>query len=329
MDSNSAFGLLEDLLEESQDDNEGSDGESDIDEAVVRNFTRDSEDQDLEDDNFEGAVANPAVADQEQVLVDLHPGPWSEDLHNVTIEDFNEPTGPPPELLHLLGNAEAHMFFLEFFPEILFTKMAFETNRYAAQSNAPASFVNVTAQEMKLFLFINIMFGLHQLPAYSHYWSTDPLLGVPAVSSCMPRLRYEKISKYFHLNNNLLRFPRDDDRYDPIFKVRPVYETVRMNCIEKFRPGRDISVDEAMIAFTGRLHFKQYIKGKPTPWGVKVWCIADQSGYLLDFEVYTGKGAVSTNGLGCDVVMVLCTQYLFKYHHIFYDNYFSSVNLAT
>ena len=208
--------------------------------------------------------------------------------------------------------------------------MALETNRFATQSNAPASWKPVTSGDMKLFLFINIMFGLHQLPEYSHYWSTDPLLGVPAVSSCMPRGRYEKISKYFHLNDNTLRVPRDDDRYDPIYKVRPLYETVRMNCVEKYRPGRDISVDEAMVAFTGRLHFKQYIKNKPTRWGIKIWCIADQSGYLLDFQVYTGKGAVaaSKHGVGYDVVMALSARYLFKYHHVFYDNFFASVPLA-
>ena len=34
--------------------------------------------------------ANPA----DQVMVDLHPGPWSENLQNVTVEDFKKPTGP-------------------------------------------------------------------------------------------------------------------------------------------------------------------------------------------------------------------------------------------
>ena len=56
------------------------------------------------------------------------------------------------------------------------------------------------------------------------------------------------------------------------------------------KPGRDISIDEGMIQFNGRLFFKQYMKSKPTPWGIKVWCGADPtSGHLLDFNVYTGK----------------------------------------
>jgi hypothetical protein len=36
-----------------------------------------------------------------------------------------------------------------------------------------------------------------------------------------------------------------------------------------------------MVGFKGRSGIKQYIKNKPTKWGYKVWCIANE-GYLLD-----------------------------------------------
>ena len=82
--------------------------------------------------------------------------------------------------------------------------------------------------------------------------------------------------------------------------------------------------------FTGRLHFKQYIKNKPTPWGIKVWCAADSaSGYLLDFSVYCGKSETSSGkGLGYDVIMGLGQRFLDRYHHFFYDNFFASVHLV-
>ena len=63
-----------------------------------------------------------------------------------------------------------------------------------------------------------------------------------------------------------------------------------------YKPGRAISIDEAMIKFNGRLFFKQYMKSKPTPWGIKVLCSADPtSGYLLDFNIYTGKAQQPIN----------------------------------
>ena len=44
------------------------------------------------------------------------------------------------------------------------------------------------------------------------------------------------------------------------------------------------------VKFNGRLEYKQYMKSKPTSWGIKVWCSAcPTSGYLLDFSIYTGK----------------------------------------
>jgi hypothetical protein len=37
-----------------------------------------------------------------------------------------------------------------------------------------------------------------------------------------------------------------------------------------FTPHKDLSVDEAMIAFNGRLAWKQYMPKKPVKWGIKL-----------------------------------------------------------
>ena len=58
---------------------------------------------------------------------------------------------------------------------------------------------------------------------------------------------------------------------------------------QKYKPGRELSVDEAMVAFKGRHYIKQYIQGKPTKWGFKVWVLASSHGYVLQGNVYLGK----------------------------------------
>ncbi|GFN75967.1 PiggyBac transposable element-derived protein 4-like [Plakobranchus ocellatus] len=85
-----------------------------------------------------------------------------------------------------------------------------------------------------------------------------------------------------------------------------------------------------MVGFTRRLSFKQYIKGKPTPWGIKIWCLAEsETGYLLNFHVYIGKDeAASAHGQGYDVVMSMVQPYLGNKHVVFFDNFFSSPHLA-
>ena len=53
-----------------------------------------------------------------------------------------------------------------------------------------------------LFDVFHVLFGIKQLPAIRLYWSNDPLIGVLAVQKVMSRNRFDKLLKYFHLNNN-------------------------------------------------------------------------------------------------------------------------------
>ena len=47
------------------------------------------------------------------------------------------------------------------------------------------------------------------------------------------------------------------------------------------------SIDEAMIAFRGRVGFQKYIRGKPQPWGIKAYVLSEsKSGNMV---MYYGK----------------------------------------
>ena len=62
-----------------------------------------------------------------------------------------------------------------------------------------------------------------------------------------------------------------------------------------------------MVRNKGRHSFRQYIKDKPTKWGLNFWVLADAiNGYTFDFHLYLWKqDAISTSGLGYTVVMIL------------------------
>ena len=72
------------------------------------------------------------------------------------------------------------------------------------------------------------------------------------------------------------------------------------------------------------------VAGKPNPWGIKVWCVADPTtGYMLHFDPYLGKvNEPMPFGLGHHVILRMSSQFLDKGHHLYFDNYFSSVQLA-
>jgi hypothetical protein len=69
------------------------------------------------------------------------------------------------------------------------------------------------------------------------------------------------------------------------------------NFLNAYNPGRNLPVDESMVAFKGRTHLKQYMPQKPIKRGLKIWALACSStGYLLSFSVYEGKKASDEEG---------------------------------
>ena len=96
-----------------------------------------------------------------------------------------------------------------------------------------------------------------------------------------------------------------------------------------YHPHKEVAVDKAMIKFTGRSSVKQYMPMKPIKRGIKVWALGDScNGYFLNFQVYTGKvGDAVEKGLGARVVKDLTSELKGKYHHVFFDNFFTSAGL--
>jgi hypothetical protein len=146
--------------------------------------------------------------------------------------------------------------------------------------------------------------------------------------------RYEKLAEYVHLIGTV-NPARGQPGHDPIHKVRPIIEMAVRNCQAKYDPHREVSVDEAMVSFRGRLAFKQYMPAKPIKWGIKIWELADShNGYVLNLQVYTGKpgGGIADAGrldvgLGHRVVDILTQPFQNHYHHVYIDNFFNSVDL--
>jgi hypothetical protein len=90
-------------------------------------------------------------------------------------------------------------------------------------------------------------------------------------------------------------------------------------------------VDEAMIGFKGRFHLKQYMPGKPTKWGIKAQGLADSTnGYLLKCQLYRGRKETKDQDLllGEQVVLQMTEEYVGKWHHVYFDNFFTSTKLV-
>ena len=94
-------------------------------------------------------------------------------------------------------------------------------------------------------------------------------------------------------------------------------------------------IDEQMIPFTGRAPAKQFVKGKPSPEGLKNFVSCGKSGIAYDFIIYQGKGTgidkkYKALGLGGSVVKTLLESVDENVNHkVGFDNYFTSVDLVS
>ena len=252
---------------------------------------------------------------------------WTAQLTRVRVPRFNAETG----ITFDVDNPNELDVFLNFIDNHLWDLMVEESNRNAKEKLGDrfSSFRRITREELKAFIGINIIMGINRLPNYALFWSTDDFFGNHGIKRTMPKNRYEELVSYLHFNDSSQGPARGDANYDRLYKVRPIFDYILNKCKTNFKPTKNISVDEGMIAFQGRLSFRQYMPAKPTKYGIKVWMAADSSnGYVLNFDVYLGKEGTHRRiyGLGYDVTKLI-RPFMNKNHHVYFDNFFSSTTL--
>ena len=224
-------------------------------------------------------------------------------------------------------------FFNIVFSQELYRKIALETNLYAQQMQAAngndPKWKDTTEEEIKAYIGLRLFMSIVDLPEMKMFWSKDAFFGNFAIANVMPRDRFNKLCQYFHVNDKT-GYDRNDPRRDRLHLIRPIIDSVNRKCLKAYKPHKEVTVDEAMIAFRGRLSFRQYLPAKPTKYGIKVWVRADSNnGFVNEFQIYIGKpaGAQREVGLGKRVVLDLTEKIRDKRHHVFIDNYFNSVEL--
>lgn len=77
-----------------------------------------------------------------------------------------------------------------------------------------------------------------------------------------------------------------NDTKDKLYKLRPFIDMLNLKFKSVYKGSREFSVDESMILFKGRSSLKQYNPIEPIKRGYKLWCLGDQNGYILNFQVY-------------------------------------------
>ena len=186
--------------------------------------------------------------------------------------------GEPGIQVQLPENAQPIDFVRLFFTEEFWDLLTTETNRYARQyidskghtlppRALARSWTPVTVSEMKIFMSLYLTTGIVWKPALDQYWTTDSLTITPSFSAAMKRDRWMSILMFLHFADN-----EAADVNDKLRKVRPLLDLLLTRFQEVYTPSQTISIDEELIAWKGRLNFRQYIPSKRARFGIKIFC---------------------------------------------------------
>lgn len=310
-----------------EEDYGASDDENDVNQILppieqMMQWDSDSDVDDQDDDQiqsrncFERSVANQSPE-------------WTKNdsIYDPNIGEFVESTGPtiPADW------RTPSKIFLHLFPHDLIEKIVYETNLNATQKagGTARTIKQTNVNEFKKFLAINLLMGIKKLPSIRDFWSTKEILRDKYIASVMPRDRFNWILTNFHLNDNASQPKRGTPEYDKLYKVRPLINVLSETFLSSYLPSKHQSIDESMIKFKGRSGFRQYMPLKPIKRGFKTWVRANENGYVSSFEVYTGKPTTSSaeKNLGSRVVKDLTAALAGKHHHVYFDNFFNSIDL--
>ena len=190
--------------------------------------------------------------------------------------------------------------------------------------------------EMKTFLGMCILMGLVYKPRIWMYWSTDTMYNTPFFNQLMTRTRFQLLNKFLHFQNNEdPNYNANDQQRDRLHKIRDIMEMLRNKFRTVYYPSENITVEESLILFKGRLHFKQYIRTKRSRFGIKFYELSTAEGVMLDFILYQGNLAPELidppgeNWLQIEKIpLTMMDPYLDKGHTLAIDNMYTTPRLA-
>lgn len=188
---------------------------------------------------------------------------------------------------------------------------------------------DITEEELRCFLGLSILSGVYKSrnEAVRQLWSKDD--GRPIFNKSMPRDRFQQISRALRFDDAAHR--RVNQVTDKLAPIRSLFDIWESTLRDAFVPGENVTIDEQLLTFRGRVPFRQYIPSKPGKYGIKLWMLCDsKTSYVYRLQVYTGKtvGQGREQNQGERVVLDLTQDMQGSGRNVTTDNFFTSLSLS-
>lgn len=111
---------------------------------------------------------------------------------------------------------------------------------------------------------------------------------------------------------------------DRLFKIKPILDYFVKKCQLVYKTNQEISLDEDIIPWRGKLKFRTYNPAQIIKYGLLVRVICETTtGYTENIEIYGGKGKRSK-----ETILSLSELYLDQWYHVYQDNYYNSIKIT-
>ncbi|XP_047132416.1 piggyBac transposable element-derived protein 4-like [Hydra vulgaris] len=114
--------------------------------------------------------------------------------------------------------------------------------------------VDLTFDELWLYIAIVSLMGIVNKPNYHMFWTKDHIFSAPIFSRLMRPDRFESIRKMMHFTD-----PGNENHDDSLCKLRSLIDSLSKIFSENYTPEQNVSVDEYLSLWKGRLKFRVFI----------------------------------------------------------------------
>ena len=266
------------------------------------------------------------------------------DLNNLVPAPPRYPFTNTPGISIVFNKAEPDILdYFEFFwnSEIM-DLITLETNRYAIQSKPSGvlgkfsrwkDWQSTNNNELYVFLALHILQGIVCKPICEWYWSRKDNIATPFFGKVMSYKRFALLKRYLHFVDNST-YDANIHPNPKLYKLWPIVEHLNIKFSSALVPDRDITIDESLMLYKGRLGWIQFIPLKRARFGIKSYMLCEsKSGYIWSVIIYTGKGTLLDESykdhcMGTKIVMTLMKPLLNMGHCLTTDNFYTSPELS-
>lgn len=260
---------------------------------------------------------------------------WSCDVKD--IRQFSFGTDPKGTInIDITGDSTPRDVFDKILTVDIMEMLVTSTNEYGRElfekpvpvtrKSPKVNFCLTDIPEMHKFFGVTLLMAQCKFPTIRNAFSKHPLYFHPIFPATMSGRRYQMLLRTFNCHTPF----HEGEKRDKLVKVNRLVDALIKSFNAAYLPSKDLSLDESLLLFRGRLSFRQYIKTKAAKYGIKFYELTTADGYVLNMIIYQGQDPDSKQlgGKTQKIVETLMQPYLDKGHHLFMDNFYNSVTLS-